>query len=298
MQEKHKGGTLYIVGTPIGNLEDITLRAINTLKLVDLIAAEDTRRTRKLLSHLKITKSLISYHEHNAVRTIPGLISRIEQGDNIAIVTDGGMPCISDPGYRLITKCRKLNLTITVIPGPSAVTSALALSGISAERFVFEGYLPRKNSERTKRWIEIASDKRAIVIYETPHRMFQFLREIQLNIPRRQVCICREMTKYYEEVITGSATELAEQMLDENGKCSIKGEITAVIAGDFSPTKFPDYAELDAALKAACISENSNRDAAKHVAEKYNAPFRKVYKRLLELNNMENSISSKTAKLQ
>ncbi|HPQ41504.1 MAG TPA: 16S rRNA (cytidine(1402)-2'-O)-methyltransferase [bacterium] len=282
------GGILYVVGTPIGNLEDITLRAMKVLKESDLIAAEDTRRTRKLLTHFGIVKPLVSYHDHNAARALPEIIDRIEQGDAVALVTDGGMPCISDPGYRLIAKCRDVGLPVTVIPGPSAVITALALSGLPSERFVFEGYLPRRQAERKRRWELLIREKRAMVLYEAPHRMALFLKEIREYVPERMICICREMTKYYEQTIRGYARDLAEELLDDDGNCALKGEITVVIATPVGKGEETDLAEVDWALKAALSQGDvTNRDAAKIVATEYDIPFRKTYKRLLELIKME-----------
>lgn len=282
------GGILYVVGTPIGNLEDITLRALKVLKHCDLIAAEDTRRTRKLLTHFDIVKPLTSYHDHNAARVLPEIISRIEQGDAVALVTDGGMPCISDPGYRLIAKCRDIGLPVTVIPGPSAVVSALAMSGLPSERFVFEGYLPRRTSERKRRWETLIHEKRAVVLYEAPHRMALFLQEIRQYIPDRMICICREMTKVYEETIRGMASDIAGEVLDDDGNCSLKGEITVVIATPLGTGETADLSELDWALRTTIGKGNvSTRDAAKIVSDEYGVPFRKTYKRLLELIKME-----------
>lgn len=281
------GGILYVVGTPIGNLDDITYRAVKVLKEVDVVAAEDTRRTRKLLTHLGAVRPLISYHDHNAARMLPDIIGRIEQGDAVALVTDGGMPCISDPGYRLIAQCRELDLPVTVIPGPSAVINAIALAGLPAERFVFEGYLPRKKSERQRRWQSLLKEKRAIVLYEAPHRMHLFLDEIRSFIPDRHVCICREMTKVYEEAIRGKASDVAELCLDDKGKCSFKGEITAVIATCTGTTQQLEQSELDWILKTESARHESTRDVAKAVSDEHDLPFRKVYKRLLELIKME-----------
>jgi len=282
------GGILYVVGTPIGNLEDITLRALKVLENVDRIAAEDTRRTRKLLNHFNLVKPLQSYHDHNAARVLPDIIAQIEQGDAVALVTDGGMPCISDPGYRLIARCRDRGLPVTVIPGPSAVVSALALSGLPSERFVFEGYLPRRKSERRRRWQRLVGEKRAVVLYEAPHRMALFLKEINEFMPDRMICICREMTKYYEEIIRGSASEISAGLLDEKGACKLKGEITVVIATPLEKGNNTDLTELDWALRSILSQEDiSHRDAAKKVSETYGIPFRKTYKRLLELIKME-----------
>ena len=281
------GGILYVVGTPIGNLEDITLRAVATLKSTDVIAAEDTRRTRKLLTHLGISRPLIAYHDHNASKAIPKLMEHIEQGDAVALVTDGGMPCISDPGYTLISQCREAGLPVTVIPGPSAVTSALALAGLPSERFCFEGYLPRQKGERARRWSAIAAESRAVVIYEAPHRMSQFLSELATYVSSRLVCICREMTKLHEEVIRGKASEVAMELLEEIGTCTLKGEITIVIASETLQLQSLETGELDRLIQKYALSQKSHRDIAKQVADEAGIPFRKSYKRLLELIKMK-----------
>ncbi|MBN1879473.1 16S rRNA (cytidine(1402)-2'-O)-methyltransferase [bacterium] len=287
MEFEVTGGILYIVGTPIGNLEDITYRSVKTLKSADIIAAEDTRRTRKLLTHLGVAKPMIAYHDHNAAKAIPQLLEHIEQGDAVALVTDGGMPCISDPGYTLIAKCREAGFPVTVVPGPSAVTSALALAGIPSERFCFEGYLPRQKSERTRRWAMIAAESRAVVIYEAPHRMNIFLQEIARHIPDRIICICREITKLHEETIRGRAADIASDLLDENGSCSLKGEITIVIASENMKSQLLETSEMDSIIQKLAMTEKTHRDLAKKVSNQTAVPFRKVYKRILELIKMK-----------
>jgi 16S rRNA (cytidine1402-2'-O)-methyltransferase len=278
------GGMLYVVGTPIGNLDDITVRAVATLEHCDAVAAEDTRRTRKLLTHLGLSRPIIAYHDHNADKAVPMIIERIEQGEAIALVTDGGMPVISDPGYTLISKCHDSGIPVAVIPGPSAVVAALAVAGLRTERFCFEGYLPRKKSERRTRWNQIAKESRAVVIYEAPHRMHLFLNEIKEFIPNRIVCICREMTKIYEETIRGKAADIAGQLLDETGRTSLKGEITIVIDSNTGTEPVLSQSELDSAIRKAFASRNdTHRNIAHTVADTYDIPFRKVYRRLLEL---------------
>lgn len=278
------GGILYVVGTPIGNLDDITIRAVTTLQQCDAVAAEDTRRTRKLLTHLGISRPIVAYHDHNAEKAVPLILERMEQGEAIALVTDGGMPVISDPGYTLVSQCHDCNIPVVVIPGPSAVVAALAVAGLRAERFCFEGYLPRKKSERRTRWNRIAKESRAVVIYEAPHRMHLFLSEIKEFIPNRIVCICREMTKIYEETIRGKAIEIADQYLDENGQTSLKGEITIVIDSNTGTEPALSQNELDNAIRKTFATRNdTHRNIAHAVADTYQIPFRTVYRRLLEL---------------
>lgn len=284
IENSKEKGTLFIVGTPIGNLDDISLRAIQTLKNSDIIVAEDTRRTRKLLSHLGISKRLISCHEHNADRAVPKIVAYIENGESVSLVTDGGMPCISDPGSQLISLCHTLKLPVQLVPGPSAVTGAIALSGLAIDRFYFEGFLPKKKTDRLKRWEQIKNRTSAVIVFEAPHRFSGFLKEAQDIIPDRLICICREMTKIHEQVIKGKPKEivgLMEEMF-ENIE-TVKGEITIVIAPGSQKTFMLDDASIDRALREAWSDKSTNRDIAQTVADSIGLPFRKVYKRLLEL---------------
>lgn len=199
---------LYIISTPIGNLKDITLRALETLKNVDLIAAEDTRHTRKLLTHYGISKPLTSYFEHNKFVKGSYILGWLKQGKNVALVTDSGTPGISDPGYRLIALALEHEIEITAIPGPSALIDALVLSGLPSDRFIFEGYLPVKSGARKRRLKEIAAEKRTIIYYESPHRLVKALQDIQEVLPEREIAVLRELTKKFEQVIRGKATAL------------------------------------------------------------------------------------------
>lgn len=217
---------LYIVATPIGNLEDITLRAINTLKEVDFVFAEDTRVTKKLLNHLGIDKIIYRYDEHTKMHQIQNIANMLENGNKIALVTDAGTPCISDPGYEMVDEALKRGIKVVPIPGVSAMTAAASVAGISTRRFCFEGFLPKKKGRQTL-LKSLAEEERAIIIFESPYRIEKTLRDIETFIGVREVVIVREITKIYEEILRGTTTELIEK-LEKN---PIKGEIVLLIKG-------------------------------------------------------------------
>lgn len=203
-------GTLYIVSTPIGNLEDITIRALRVLGEVDLIAAEDTRRTRALLDAHGLSNSLTSFHSHNTAQKTRGLINKLKEGLSIALVSDSGTPGISDPGSVLIAECVKCGIPVTAIPGPAAVITALVLSGLPTHKFVFEGFLSNKSARRKKRLEELTSEKRTVVVYESPHRIISFLEDFLEVAGNRQIVVARELTKKFEEVRRSPAREHLE----------------------------------------------------------------------------------------
>lgn len=220
-------GRLFVCGTPIGNLEDATHRLIRVLSEVDLVAAEDTRRTRKLLTRYGVRTRLVSHHEGNEQTEVPRLLQRLHRGERIAVVTDSGMPTISDPGYRLIRACIREQVPVEVVPGPSAAVAALAVSGLSPARFAFEGFLPRKAGERRRRLEAISNDDRTLVIFEAPRRVLRTLGEIRELLGERQVAVARELTKVHEEVVRGSVSEVMEAL----GAKSLKGEAVLVVEG-------------------------------------------------------------------
>ena len=201
---------LYLVSTPIGNLKDITLRALETLKEVDLIAAEDTRHTKILLNHYQITTPLTSYFEHNQIKKADYLLGLLKKGKNVALVTDAGTPGISDPGYHLIRLARENNILMTTIPGPTALIAALTLSGLPAHNFTFEGFLPVKSAARRKKLEDFKNESRTIIFYESPHRLLKALKDIEEVLRNPQVVICRELTKKFEEVKKAPTSELIE----------------------------------------------------------------------------------------
>lgn len=216
---------LYIVATPIGNLEDMTFRAIRILKEVDYIFAEDTRVTKKLLDHYEIKNSVYRYDEHTKQHQIPNIINILKEDKNVALVTDAGTPCISDPGYELVDETHKEGIKVIAIPGASALTSAASISGVNMRRFAFEGFLPKKKGRQTL-FKELAQEtERAIVIYESPFRIEKTLKDIETYMGEREVVIIREITKIYEEVLRGTTKELIER-LEKN---PIKGEIVLII---------------------------------------------------------------------
>ena len=216
---------LYIVATPIGNLEDITLRAITTLQDVDIIACEDTRRARILLDKYDIHKKLIPYHEHNEKKKLPGLLTLLQQDIKLALISNAGMPLISDPGYLLVREALKKNIEVIVIPGPSAVIAALAVAGLPVNNFVFEGFLPKKAGRRKKKLEALKNEVRTIVLFESPMRIEKLLIELLDIIGDRQIAICREMTKYHEDIQRARLSEII-------GKIPVtKGEFTIILGG-------------------------------------------------------------------
>ena len=219
------GGILYVVGTPIGNLADLTRRAETTLQSVNLIAAEDTRVSRKLLIHYDIQSPLIAYHDKNERSQAEKLVKRLIAGENIALISDAGTPCISDPGYRLIHLARKMDIEVIVIPGPSAVTAALSISGIPTDHYYFEGFLPSKKGRKT-RFELLESLPATIVIYESPLRVLRTLKDIERYWGDRAVSICRELTKIYEETFVGIITDAIQYY----EKFKPKGEFVIMVA--------------------------------------------------------------------
>lgn len=226
MPETVQPGTLYLVATPIGNLDDITYRAVKILNGVNLIAAEDTRKTKFLLDHYDIQKELVSYFAFNEAKRTPELINKLKEGQSIAIVSDAGTPGISDPSYRLVKAAIKENINIIPIPGASAFISALVASGLPTESFVFEGFLPHKKGRKTK--LEMLSEEtRTIILYESPHRILKTLNELQNSFGDRDIVVARELTKKFEEIFRGSTSEAFTYFSSK----SIKGEFVLVISG-------------------------------------------------------------------
>jgi 16S rRNA (cytidine1402-2'-O)-methyltransferase len=221
-----KTGRLFVVASPIGNLEDITLRAVRVLKEVDLVAAEDTRRTGQLLSHFEIRKPLVSYHQFNEAKRTAELIEQLATGKKVALVTDAGSPTISDPGGRLIRACVERGITVEVVPGASAAIAALTVAGFEGNEFVFAGFLPVKSGARRTALEKLTQETRAVVIYESPYRLLKTLGELQTICPERQIVVARELTKKFEEILRGTSEDILKKF---EGR-SVKGEVTIVIA--------------------------------------------------------------------
>jgi 16S rRNA (cytidine1402-2'-O)-methyltransferase len=220
-------GTLYIVSTPIGNREDITLRALRILKEVDLIAAEDTRHTSLLLRHFGIQTPLTSYFEGNELKKKEFILSRLRQGNQIALVSDAGTPGISDPGFRLIQTAIENKIPVVPIPGPSAVITALSVSGLPTDAFLFKGFLPHKSKKRRDLLVSLKEARETLIFYESPHRISETLKDISETLGDREIVLTRELTKMYEEIIRGKVNEVQNQIRERN----LKGEITLVISG-------------------------------------------------------------------
>ncbi|MCB9589068.1 MAG: 16S rRNA (cytidine(1402)-2'-O)-methyltransferase [Polyangiaceae bacterium] len=269
--------TLFVVGTPIGNLEDLSQRVIRVLKEVDRVAAEDTRHTKKLLSHLGITgKPLESIESHQIAARVSGLVARLEAGESIALVTDAGMPGVSDPGSLLVRAARERGIKIESVPGPSAVTTAVAASGLVDGGFRFIGFLPRKGSARREALERIQATPEAVVLFESPNRAQQTLQDLAALTPEREVCVGRELTKLHEEFVWGTASELGQRE-------HWRGELTLVL-GPHSPLKAEVSAdELDAAIRRGLHEGRSAKDLAQELAEHTGRPRREIYQRILQL---------------
>jgi len=273
-------GTLYVCATPIGNMEDITLRVLRVLREADFIAAEDTRRTVKILNHYDIKTPLVSYHEHNK-RTRGGtIVNRLLAGENAALVSDAGMPGISDPGYDLIKLCKEASVPVTVCPGASAAVTAAVLSGLCPRGYVFEGFLPVNGKERRAVFDEIENGTRAFVLYESPHKLVDTLAALEKYTVRRKIAVLRELTKKFEEVVGGTAAEVSEHFKQTEPK----GEFVIVIEGisgnDLSARKAAQYAGMTVAehVKLRTGDGMTEKDAIKAVADERNILKRDVYK--------------------
>jgi 16S rRNA (cytidine1402-2'-O)-methyltransferase len=226
-------GVLYVASTPIGNLEDITLRALRVLKEVDLVAAEDTRKTGLLLKHYQIKNKITSYHDFNKEKKTTFLINELKSGKDIALVSDAGTPGISDPCYFLVKNAVKNGIKIVPVPGSSALLSALVVSGLPTDRFIFEGFLPQKKSKRIKRLKELLSEKRTLIFFESPYRLIQTLENLEETFESRKIVVARELTKKFEEIIRGNITEVKSYFK----KKKVKGEIVIVVQGQAEKIK-------------------------------------------------------------
>jgi len=274
-------GCLYLVGTPIGNLEDITLRALRILKESDEIACEDTRHTQKLLSHYEISKPLVSYHEHNEMTRAPELVVAMEQGAKIALVSDAGTPLVSDPGYRLVTLCNRHQIPVIPIPGPSALLAALSASGLPNEEFLFVGFLPARTGERRRALERLRLEDRTLILYEAPHRVAETITDALEILGERPACLAREVTKLHEEFRRATLSELSASLEEK----PVRGEITLLIgaplpgqsvAGDTSQSLADRVDEL---IRQAKLDR---KEALKLAAKERGLTRREAYSKLIE----------------
>ncbi|MEV6409876.1 16S rRNA (cytidine(1402)-2'-O)-methyltransferase [Kribbella sp. NPDC051718] len=270
---------MVLVGTPIGDFSDASARLRRVLGEVDVVAAEDTRRLKRLTSELGIVVSgrVVSFFEGNERQRTDELVAALVEGQTVAVVTDAGMPSVSDPGYRLVAAAIEAGVQVTAVPGPSAVLTALALSGLPVDRFTFEGFLPRKSAERTKRFTELAREQRTMIFFEAPHRLAASLQDLAEALGKdRRAAVCRELTKTYEEIKRGTAAELAEWAED-----GVRGEITIVVAGADPSARELGPEELAAEVAADEEAGTPRKQAISDVAKRFGVPKRTVYDAVL-----------------
>jgi len=274
------GPVLYVVGTPIGNLEDVTLRALRVLKEVDLVACEDTRQTRKLLDHYGISARTISYHEHNEAARAAELVASLTQGSRVALVSDAGMPGVSDPGYRVIKAAIVHGIPVIPIPGPAAFVTALAASGLPTDAVQFHGFLPTKAGQRRQALVALQTTGETQIFYEAPHRLLETLRDIvELLGPDRPVVVARELTKIHEEFVRGPAQEVLAALEGRQG--GIRGEVTLLIGKPTTTVRLPEQADLGARLEALRKEQKLDEKAAlKKLAKELGIPKSEAYRRL------------------
>lgn len=272
-------GTLYLVATPIGNLEDITLRALRVLREADLIACEDTRQTRHLLDHFGISKPLVSYHEHNEAARAAELVEKLEAGASIAVVSDAGTPLISDPGYRAAAAAIAAGISVVPIPGASALLPALAGSGLGTDEFRFCGFLPARSAARRQTLASLADADCTLIFYETPHRIVEALQDVEAELGSRPVVVARELTKIHEEFLRGRAAEVRAKLA---ARPSIKGEITLLIGRPVKGAEPPPEAATPVEeVRALELQGFSRMDAVKRVSKTRGIPKRDLYRRAI-----------------
>lgn len=266
-------GILYVVATPIGNLEDITLRALRVLKQVDLIAAEDTRRTKKLLAHYGITTRLTSYYDQIEARKAPTLIAALQAGQSIALVSDAGTPGVADPGYRLVRGAIAAGIPVVPVPGPSALVALLSIGGLPTDRFVFEGFLPAKKSQREKALQRLRQEERTLVFFEAPHRLLAMLSDLERICGDRQVVVGRELTKMFEEVVRGTVSEVRARLRGH----PIKGEVALLVAGQGTAARREEEGPLAEEIRRLGAEGFSLKEIARFLSERCGISKRNVY---------------------
>ena len=274
-----KSGTLFVVATPLGNLEDITARALRVLREVDLIAAEDTRHSRKLLSHFDIHTPLLSYYDEIERQRAAQLVERLKGGESIALISDAGTPGIADPGYRLVCAAVDAGISVTPIPGPSAVAAVLSVAGLPTDRFVFEGFVPAKASARRKFFVGLVSESRTIIVYEAARRLRACLEDLVATLGGdRRVVVARELTKMFEEIVRGRASDLLARLQET----AIRGEVTLVVAGLEQAAADTPLEDLEAAIEHLKAAGRHTREIAEELAPRYGLSRREVYERIVK----------------
>jgi len=273
-------GTLFVLATPIGNMEDITLRALRTLQEVALVAAEDTRHTRKLLSRHKISTSLTSYHDFNKEKRTPDILNKLKSGKSVALVTDAGTPAVSDPGYYLVRAAIGADIDVVPIPGPSALVAALSVSGLPTDSFVFVGFVPRKSAKRRQLLKELKEEPRTLIFYESPKRLLGLMKDLVDVVGNRNAVLARELTKVHEETLRGPLSQLNDLL---TGRPSLKGECTLLVHGSQGPEDVDQTFVLDELRRLHLEGDRSLSDAVKAVAEKYSLSRKLVYEAALKL---------------
>ena len=273
-------GVLYVVATPIGTLEDVTLRALRVLREVDLVAAEDTRRTRTLLAHHGIARPVTSYYDAVERRKAPALVARLVDGASIALVTDAGTPGIADPGYHLVREALAAGVSVVPVPGASALTALLSVAGVPAERFAFEGFLPSRATQRAARLRALAAEPRALIFYETARRLDAFLADAQEILGNRPAAVGRELTKRFEEIVRGPLSEVRRHFASGE---PVRGEVVVLIAGADQDVK-PSASMLDDDIREALAAGGRVSEIAVALAARTGLSRRDVYRRALELS--------------
>jgi len=266
-------GRLYVVSTPIGNLEDVTYRAVRILKEVDWIACEDTRTTRRLLDHYGISRPTVSYHEHNETGRAAELIARIEQGESGALVSDAGTPLLSDPGYRLVHAAAEAGVRVEALPGPSALLAGLVVSGLPTDRFLFVGFFPAKQGQRRHLLESLADEAATLVLYEAPHRIVETLEDIAATLGERQMVVARELTKIHEETLRGTADEIRESLIARD---AIRGEFVVMIGKADAPQAAD--VPIEVTIETLIGAGIDRMEAIKTVARERGLSKREVYK--------------------
>lgn len=278
-------GTLYIVATPLGNLEDVTLRALRVLREVPLIACEDTRRTVKLLNRYEIRTPMTPFHDHNKLQAGAALLRRLKDGQSVALVSDAGTPGVSDPGYELVRDAVAAGVPVEAVPGPSALISALVVSGLPTDRFAFEGFLPSRAEARRKALSVLSNEPRTMIFYESPQRIAAFLADACEAFGARRACVVRELTKVHEEILRGTLPELSAEI---SGRESVPGEITVVVAG--APKRAAvSVADAVAEALAEAPEGASSRDLAREVSGRTGLSKKEVYEEILRRRRGEES---------